>query len=229
MKGLQKLAGISAILLGLIYSVAFVYFGAFWSYPGDASALVKMYYLAENQFQFSMIYFLMYVVFGVLLAALVIGLHERLKQTNNPLVKIGSLFGVVWVGLVIASGMISNIGLAHAIELIDINPEKALDMWIIVSVITESIGGGNELVGGLWVLMISVAAIQCGWLTRALNNLGCLVGIAGIATIYPDELLTEIFGVSQIIWFIWLGGWLLTKENTNQINQPVPSAGRSNH
>ena len=221
MKGLQKLAGISAISEGLIYIVDFVYFGAFWSYPVDGSPAEKMTHLAENQFLFSMMYFLMYVVFGVLLAVLVIGLHERLKHTNNPVVTIGSLFGVIWVGLVIASGMISNIGLAHAIDLMDTNPDRAFDMWMFVSVITESIGGGNELVGGLWVLLISVAAIQEGWLPRTLNYLGYLVGIAGIATIYPDELFTEIFGVSQIVWFIWLGIYLLTKENANQPIQPT--------
>ena len=158
----------------------------------------------------------MYVVFGVLLAVLVICMHEKLKHTNNPVVTIGSLFGVIWVGLVIASGMISNIGLAHAIDLMDANPDKAFDMWIIISVITESIGGGNELVGGLWVLLISVAAIQADWLPRKLNYLGLLVGIAGIATVYPDELFTEIFGVSQIVWFIWLGVCLLTQESENK-------------
>lgn len=224
MKGLQKLAGISAISEGLIYIIGFVYFGAFWSYPIDGSPAEKMTHLAENQFLFSMIYFLIYVVFGVLLAVLVIGLHEKLKHTNNPVVTIGSLFGVIWVGLVIASGMISNIGLAHAINLMDVNPEKALDMWIVVSVITESIGGGNELVGGLWVLLISVASIQGGWLPRTLSYFGYLVGIAGIATVYPDELFTEIFGVSQIVWFIWLGICLLTKENANKSIQPTANA-----
>ena len=224
MKGLQKLAGISAISEGLIYIIAFVYFGAFWSYPVDGSPAEKMTHLAENQFLFSMMYFLMYVVFGLLLAVLVICLHERLKHTNNPVVTIGSLFGVIWIGLVIASGMISNIGLAHAIDLMDTNPDKALDMWTIVSVITESIGGGNELVGGLWVLLISVAAIQEGWLPRTLNYLGCFVGIAGIATTYPNEIFTEIFGISQIVWFLWLGIWLLTKKNANKSIQPTASA-----
>jgi hypothetical protein len=117
--------------------------------------------------------------------------------------------------------MISNIGLAHAIDLMEASPEKALDMWTTVSVITESIGGGNELVGGLWVLLISAAAIQEGWLPRRLNYLGYFVGIAGIATIYPDELFTEIFGVSQIVWFIWLGICLLTQENANKSIQPT--------
>lgn len=227
MKGLQKFAGISSILEGLIFIVAFIYFGAFWSYPVDSSPAEKMIYLAENQFLFSLMYFLMYVVFGVLLAVLVIGLYERLKQTNNPLATIGSLFGVIWVGLVIASGMISNIGLAHAIGIMNENPEKAYDIWIVVSVITESIGGGNELVGGLWVLLMSVAAIQEGWLPRTLNYFGCIVGLAGVATIYPDELFTEIFGVLQIVWFIWLGVCLLTKESVNKSSQPIANVSAS--
>jgi hypothetical protein len=58
-------------------------------------------------------------------------------------------------------------------------------------------------------------------LPRRLNYLGYFVGIAGIATIYPDELFTEIFGVSQIVWFIWLGICLLTQENANKSIQPT--------
>ena len=155
MKNLQKLAGISAISEALIYIVAFIYFGVFWSYPSTGSPTEKMAYLSESHLIFSTIYFLMSVVFGVFLAVLVIGLHEKLKDTKNPALALGSLFGVIWVGLVIASGMISNIGLAHAIDLMDASPEKAFDIWVIVSLITESLGGGNELVGGLWVLLVS--------------------------------------------------------------------------
>jgi hypothetical protein len=175
--------------------------------------------MAENHLIFSSIYFLMYVVFGVLLAVLVIGLHERLKHTKNPAMAIGSLFGAIWVGLVIASGMISNVGLAHAIGLMDTSPEKALDIWIIISLITESIGGGNELVGGLWVLLLSVVALKAGEFSKPLNYLGLIVGVAGISTIYPNETLTEIFGITQIAWFIWLGISLLTQENTNESPQ----------
>lgn len=216
MRSLQKLAGISAIIEGLIYIAAFIYFGIFWSYPIDGSSMEKMTYMAENQIIFSMMNFLVYIVFGIFLSMLVICLHEKLKQTNNPAVSIGSIFGVIWVGLVIASGMISNIGIAHAIDLMNVNPDKALDLWVIISVITESIGGGNELVGGLWVLLISVVAIQACWLPRTLHYLGCFVGIVGIATVYPCEIFTEIFGLSQIVWFFWLGICLLMKEKNNQ-------------
>jgi len=97
MNKLQKVAGVSAIFEALIYIVAFVYFGAFEAYPSEGTASEKMAYLAENQFVFSMIYFLMYAVFGIFLAVLVVGLYEKLKLTNDPIVKVGSVFGVVWV------------------------------------------------------------------------------------------------------------------------------------
>ncbi len=218
MNKLQKLAGIAAISKGLIYIFAFIYFGAFFSYPSDGSALEKMNYLEEVQLPFWLVYFLIYVVFGILLAVLVIGLHEKLKPANNPAATIGTLFGVIWVGLVIATGMIANIGLSHAIDLTAQNPEKALDLWNTISVITESLGGGNEIVGGLWVLLISLAAIKQNCLPRWLNFLGCLVGLAGIVTVYPDDLFTEIFGVSQIVWFIWLGVYLLIAKESTFLN-----------
>ncbi|NMP15896.1 DUF4386 family protein [Thalassotalea sp. Y01] len=224
MNNLQKVAGISAIFEALIYIVAFVYFGAFWAYPAQDSASEKMAYLADNQLVFSMIYFLMYAVFGIFLAVLVVGLYEKLKSTNELLVKVGSVFGVVWVVLVIASGMLANIGLSHAVNLMDVSAEKAFDMWRTISVIIESLGGGNELVSGLWVLLISVAALKSKTFSRGLNYLGVFVGIAGVATIYPDEIFTEIFGITQIIWFIWLGISLLGQSDVNKPMQPSANA-----
>lgn len=224
MKNLQKFAGIAAISEALIYIVAFVYFGVFLTFPAGGSPAEKMAYLAEIQLSFSMIYFLIYVVFGIVLSVLVVGLHEKLKHTNNPVVTIGSLFGVIWVGLVIASGMISNIGLDHAIGLMDKSPEKALEMWVLVSVITESLGGGNEIVGGLWVLLISIAAMRAGWLPRGLNWLGIFVGLAGIATVYPDDIFTEIFGISQIVWFFWLGACLISKKYAGELTPKTTCA-----
>ena len=209
MLSLQKCAGLSAIAQGFIYIVAFVYFGAFWHYPLNASAVEQMTYLAENQQVFSLICILMYVVFGVLLAVLVTGLYVRFRQQPDSLATLGSLFGVIWVGLVIASGMIATIGLAQAIKLMAVDPEKALDLWRVVSVLTESLGGGNELVGGMWVLLISLAAKQHAVLPPKLNYLGYVVGVAGIATLYPAEIFTEIFGITQIVWFMWLGGYCL--------------------
>lgn len=220
MNKLQKLAGTSAIIEAVIYLVAFIYFGAFWSYPSAGTSVDKMTYLAEHQTSFSLIYFLIYVVFGVLLSVLVIGLYEQLKSTNRPLVQFASVFGFVWVVLVIASGMLANIGLAHSLELMNLSVEKAFDMWSLLAVIIESLGGGNELVGGLWVLFISLASLRSDAFPKGLSLLGITVGSVGVATVYPAEVLTEVFGVTQIIWFIWLG--------ISMLNQSVADKSMAN-
>lgn len=67
------------------------------------------------------------------------------------------------------------------------------------------------LFGVLWVLLLSIAALQRNKLPKALNYLGFIVGSAGILTLYPADIFTEIFGLSQIVWFFWLGIVLLRK------------------
>ncbi|KPJ78789.1 MAG: hypothetical protein AMJ58_13055 [Gammaproteobacteria bacterium SG8_30] len=213
MSALRLPSGFSAILLGLIYIAAFVYFGAFFSYPVSGAPEEKMRFLSDHQLEVSVVYFSIYVLFGVLLAILVVGVHEILKNASPPVASLASIFGVVWVGLVIASGMIYTVGLDQSVRLLDESPDTAFSLWRTVSVVANSLGGGNEIVGGLWVLSVSLAALKSVVLSRMLNYLGCFVGIAGIATIYPEELFTEVFGLSQIIWFIWLGLVILRSDS----------------
>jgi len=224
MRPLQIFSGLSAIGEGVIYILAFLYFGAFFEFPHGGDSAQKVSFLRENQFNFSAINFLMYVVFGCLLSVLVVGIYQRLKNKCLALTQVATLFGVVWVVLVIASGMISNIGLASALNITPENPERALEIWNIISIIVESLGGGNELIGGLWVFLLSIAAIKAKEFPPQLNYLGVLVGAAGISTIYPAEVLTEIFGITQIVWFIWLGIVLvLSPKANNTLNTDAAS------
>ena len=213
MSDLRVPSGFSAIFLGLIYIAAFVYFGAFFSYPVSGTPEEKIRFLADHQLEVSIVYFSIYVLFGVLLAILVVGVHEILKDASPPVASLASIFGVVWVGLVIASGMIYTVGLDQSVRLLDESPDTAFSLWRTVSVVAISLGGGNEIVGGVWVLSVSLAALKAVVLSRMLNYLGCFVGIAGIATIYPEELFTAVFGLSQIIWFIWLGVVILGSDS----------------
>ena len=205
MTQLQKLGGLAAISEAIIYISAFIFFGAFWEYPTGADAIQKFSFLADNQTLLSVVNLIMYVLFGLLLAVLVVSIHERLKESMPTLSKMSSLFGILWVGIVIASGMIFNIGLAAAIKLSVKDPEQAMTVWLTISTVVEGLGGGNEVVGGLWVLLLSIAALKSNTFSKKLNYLGLFVGLAGIFTIYPADILTEIFGLSQIVWFVWLG------------------------
>lgn len=213
MINLQKLGGIAALLEAILYMSAFVFFGFFWDFPSDAGVVIKLVFLKENQSALAIVNLLMYVVFGIILAVLVLALHERLKGNAAALSQTASIFGLIWVGLVIACGMISNIGLRSVIELSGKEPEQARSVWLTIDSVTEGIGGGNEIVGGLWVLLLSIAALKSNAFCKKLNYLGLFVGVAGIFTVYPADILTEIFGLSQIIWFSWLGYIMLVESS----------------
>jgi hypothetical protein len=206
---LQKFGGVAALSEAIIYVSAFVFFGAIWDFPSDAGTIQKFAFLADNQTLLSIVNLGIYVIFGILLAVLVLALHQRLKGDALAITQLASVFGIVWVGLIIGSGMIANIGLAAVIELSVKDPDQAMTLWLAINAVVEGLGGGNEVVGGLWVLLLSIAALKSKVFPKTLNYLGLFIGCAGLFTIYPADILTEIFGLGQILWFTWLGIILL--------------------
>ena len=214
-KRLQKIGGICAILEALIYISAFIVYGGILVFPNaNASAAEELNFLSDNYITLSILNLVSYVLFGILLAVLVLAIHQRLKNYSPSFSKLASVFGIIWVGLVIASGMITNIGLKSVIDTGIKDPESAMQIWSSVSIISEGLGGGNEIVGGIWVLLLSIIALKGQLFSKALIFLGILVGIAGILTVYPLDLFTEIFGISQIIWFFWIGIFMIRKPLT---------------
>lgn len=216
LKRLQKIGGISSILQGVIYIFAFIVYGGILVYPGNnANAIEEFQFLSDNYFILSVLNLVSYVLFGILLAVLVLALHQRLKKHAPNFSKLTFIFGILWVGLVIASGIIANIGLNSIVKIGSTDIEKAMLIWDSVSIVSEGLGGGNEIVGGIWVLLLSILSFKIKMFSKSLHILGMLVGFTGIATIYPLEIFTEIFGISQIIWFLWIGIAMIRKPKTN--------------
>ncbi len=212
LKKLQKIGGICAILEALIYIFAFIIYGGILVYPNaNASAVEQLNFLNDNYLILSILNLISYVLFGILLAVLVLAIHQRLKNHSPIFTNLTSIFGIIWVGLVIASGMIGNIGLNSVLDIGVKEPENAMLIWSSISIVSEGLGGGNEIIGGIWVLLISTIAFKKNIFSKLLNLLGLIVGIAGILTIYPLEIFTEIFGISQIIWFLWVGISMIRK------------------
>ena len=213
-KTLQKLGGFCSISLGLIYIIAFIVYGGILDYPkADATEIERLNFLSDNYLILSTINLISYVLFGILLAVLVVSIHQKIKGYLPNLSILASIFGIIWVGLVIASGMIANIGLNSVIEIGIEEPQKAISIWSSVGIVSEGLGGGNEIVGGVWVLLLSIATFKYSFFSKTLNLLGLLVALAGILTILPFDLFKEIFGISQIVWFIWIGISMIRKQH----------------
>lgn len=209
MGSIQKNGGIAAIGEALIYISMFVFYGAYFSYPSNSTVEEKLVYLSQNQLPLSIMNFIGYILFGILLVIIVQSLHTRLKEHSETLTQTATIFGLIWVGIIISAGMVASVGLQTVIGLSNTEPEHARSVWLSVSVVQESLGGGIEIVGAIWMILISIIAIKGKCLPNGLNYIGIIIGFAGILTIYPADVFKEVFGIGQIVWFLWLGVVLL--------------------
>jgi drug/metabolite transporter superfamily protein YnfA len=72
--------------------------------------------------------------------------------------------------------------------------------------VPEALVGRVEVVGGIWILLVTWAALLAGRHPRRLNYLGVVVGVAGVLTVVPAlEVLGIGFRLGEIVWIVWLG------------------------
>lgn len=162
-------------------------------------------FLTDNSLLLNLWYAVIYLAFGGLLVVQSLALHIRLRPSF--LATVGTAFGLIWATLMFAVGMTAMVGNVMVIEVVDGDPALAASLWSTINLVIEGAGGGIELVGALWVGLISLAALRAGSLPRGLNYLGLLVGVAGIltTTMLLTDVLTATFGLGLIAWYIWIG------------------------
>jgi len=211
MKTLQKFGGFAALYLAIAYLIGIVLFLVVLDYPSITDPAQKVALLIEKQMVIFSTNLLMYVFFGVFLIVLSLALYDRLKSGAPAIMQVATAIGIIWAGSLIASGMVSNAGISPVIALYAKDPAQAALTWQVIESVASGLGNGNgEILGGLLTLLVSLAALRTGGLPRGLNILGLLVGAVGIITILPGLTdLVGVFGLSQIIWFVWLGIVLL--------------------
>ncbi|MFC7228692.1 hypothetical protein N0B31_14865 [Salinirubellus salinus] len=203
--------GLAALIEAAIYVAGIAYFLVVLDFASVTGALQQVELFVANEASLSAMYLLIYVVFGIVLVALVLALHERLAAGAPMLMRATTAFGLIWAGLVIASGMIATLATGVVVDLYSTDPTQATTVWLAVSPVIDGLGGGNEIVGGVWTLLVSVVALRTRALHRLVNYFGLVVGAAGILSAIPalGEIGGGIFGLTQIVWFVALGILLL--------------------
>ncbi len=210
MSNFKKLGGIAALILAACYLVGFAVYGFILDYGSVVEALERVAFFADNQAILYATTLFVYVVFGVFLVVLALALYERLQKGAMALAQTATVFGLFWALVVIASGLIFNSGMGTVVDLYATDQAQAATVWLAIDAVFEGLGGGTEILGGIWMLLLSWAALRAGELPKVLNYLGVVIGMVGILTIVPAlEALTDVFGLTQIVWFIWLGIVLL--------------------
>ena len=207
----QRVGGLAALYLAAAYLVAMPFFLLFVKYDSLMDPAAKVATLVRDHGSMQVMYLVTYVVFGLVLAVLALTVYERMKDGAPTLALAATAVGLIWAVVLVASGMIFNAGMAAVVGLHSTDPAQAVAAWQAIEPVADGLGGsGGELLGGLWVLLISVAALRTARLPKALDWLGVVIGAAGVLSVVPGlHALGLGFGMLQIAWFVWLGVVLL--------------------
>jgi hypothetical protein len=207
MKNLQKMGGIAALYEAAAYVVGIVGFLFVVDVSGVADPVKKVALMADNLAFLYILHLIVYVVWGIFMVVLALALYERLKAGSPAMMQTATVFGIFWGCVIIISGMINNSGMETVVDLYGKDPAQAATVWLAIDSVIEGLAGSNEILGGIWILLVSWAALRAGELPRILNYLGVAVGVAGIISVVPAlaEIFIYIFALGQIVWFIWLG------------------------
>jgi len=206
MKNLSKAGGLSALYLAAAYLAAMPFFLLVVNIQDLVDPLRKVESLAANQASMYAMEFVVYVLFGLFLVVLAVALNKRLRTGAESLMDVATPIAIVWAGLLIASGMIFNAGIAPVVDLYGKDQARAVSLWSAIDAVSSGLSGNGEIIGGTWMLLVSLAALKTRGLPKVLNIVGILIAVVAIiSSIPPLKDLAIIFGLGQIVWFIWLG------------------------
>jgi hypothetical protein len=215
MKTLQKVGGISALVCAGTYILAMGLFTTILAPMANGSLAFDQFiaFFLSHQTLIFIWHFSMYLVNGTFLALLTLALYQRLKTGAPALALAAACFGLLWTGLVFASGFITIYGWETIGRLSSADPVQAALLRLVVDTVTIGIDHSDRFLGCLWVLLTSWAALRTGQLSKLLNFLGLAIGIAGIVSSVAPALneLGYAFGVGIIVWWGWLGIVLLRR------------------
>jgi hypothetical protein len=221
---MQKMGGIAALYEAAVYVLGMVFFLLVEDYPSVVDPVEKVALLVDDQAIIYIMYLLLYVGSGIFLVVLALALYERLKAGSPAIMQIATAIGLIWACVVIASGYVYNMGIDTVVDLYGTDPAQAVTVWLAIESVADGLGGvRGEILGGIWVLLASWAALRAGGLPRVLNYLGVVIGVAGILSAVPalSELgLGIIFALGQIVWFIWLGIVMLRSSPSAALEEP---------
>lgn len=211
MSNLQKLGGWGAWIHALAYIVSIVLGGVLMFPLLGRGPGAYVAFVAGNQTVVYLWNLVAYWGSALTLVVMALALYERLKLSAPGAAQLATVFGLIWAALIIGSGnlMLRDVGVIA--EMYAHDPAQAAATWPVLEAVENGFVSGNEVVGSLWVLLVSLTAWQAGGLPKSVSLLGLFISLTGLLTIIPPlaEPLTIVFGMGMIIWSVGIGVALL--------------------
>lgn len=213
----QAAGGAAALYLALAYLAAMPYFLIVVDYLGATIIGAKLALIIGNYPSMYAMYLATYSIFGIALGVLCFALYDRSKTKAPAMARLTAAIGLMWSFALVASGMIYMFGMTTVVALAKTDMSQAQSIWQAMEPVAMGLGGaGGEILGGLWVLLMSMTALRCGVLPKPLTWLGMVIGATGLVSVIPPlRDASMLFGVLQIPWLVWLGITLLSKRTVS--------------
>ena len=129
----QRISGLAAIAAGATYIIGFwVFFtilGPAQYGAANVPAVNHVQFLVEHQSTMISWNLVIYVMNAVLMVLIVLGLDQRIQGDQSLLMRIASVFGLIWAGLILAAGMVFNVGISRIVTLNGYDPAAAEALW----------------------------------------------------------------------------------------------------
>jgi len=205
--GMQRAGGIAALYIAVAYLAAIPYFLVVVNYPSVVDPVQKVILLRDNVLGMYLMHLVSFEFMAIGLIVVTLAFYHRLKEHAPSTAQFAAVIGFVWAGLLLASVMVFNYGMRAVVKLYATEPGQAVAAWQVIEPVAEALGSsGGEILGGIWILLSSGAALRAKVFPGAMNWLGVGIGITGILSMVPTlNGLAVAFGLLQIVWFAWLG------------------------
>ncbi|MHA2938191.1 hypothetical protein ACXJY6_07815 [Vibrio sp. RC27] len=144
-----------------------------------------------------------YFVYGISLFVLSLSFFNLTRKVSPDVAIAMLIIGSIWSGFMLLSGGISIEAIHQISKLYPENSQAAIDLWLMLGVIQESVGGGNELVGSIWISLVSLLLVAEDKLSRTTKWIGFSIAIIGLGTLVESgDVFASLFGVAFIAWFL---------------------------
>lgn len=221
-----RLSALASFAMACCYILLFVLYGAVITVPGGADNSAKISYIVANSGLIKLSYIVGYILFALSLSTCALSMQGLFTGSNKVAVNSITVFGLMWSLILLATGMLAITGVDMMARFSEVatadgsatyGNSKAQSIFLMISLLESGLGGGIELLGGIWVLLIGLLGWQSQRLSTSLSVFSLVKGIIGISTLFFTEpVLRDLFGITGIVWFIWFGMALLGQAKTAQ-------------
>jgi hypothetical protein len=204
---LRRAAGFAALYITVGYLAAIAYFVFLVDYPGATDPQEQVELFTHHHTSMYLMHLISFELVALALIVVTLGVHQRLQEHAPATSKVTVAVGLVRAGLLLASVMVFDHGMAVVVDQRASDPQQAAVTWQALGPIADALGGtGGDVLGGVWFLLVSWVALRSAVFPRALNWLGLGIGAAALLSATPGfGVLEAAVGLLQIAWFLWFG------------------------